>query len=39
MDKEEEEQRAYPKAYFPIPKGIIKVEEETLGENIVEQQV
>ena len=39
MDQEEEEQRVYPKAYSPIPKRIIKAEEETPGENNVEQQV
>ena len=38
MDQEKEEQRAYPEAYSTIPKGIIK-EEETPGENYVEQQV
>lgn len=39
MDQEEEEQRAYPAAYSPIPKRIIKEEEETPGENNDEQQV
>jgi len=38
MDKEEEEQWAYPAAYSPIPKRVIK-EEEISRENNVEQQV
>ena len=38
MDQEKEEQREYPEVYSPIPKGVIK-EEETTGENNVEQQV